>query len=301
MLPCIGINIVMPCLRRHIHNFAGQDFVRPAVAPDIYFIDIISNIECKLFRALSSVPVCIIHSDFALTAVLCTQSPAIFTFVFDVDHVLSLHVLTLDARHSEFCAIPPRVLLVLHIAALSAVDPLVPSGQKGVRSEIPVGLNEALFDVKFTLTVGKFFAFTDDGCAHFYASYSFIPKWTAIQRDSVTAYMPSVILDKIPAIKLPASVIPAAGSDFPFNVVSCSFRYDEITANYLKRIIGENYPEIISVRRILWIQLNAPVFIFLLGLFGSHFLFRLFDGFIVSSDSSTTVSPGSSSSVVTSS
>ena len=89
--------------------------------------------------------------------------------------------------------------------------------------------------------------------------------------------MPAIILRKIIPIKPPAGVIPATGSYVPGHFILCAFRYDQIAVTDFQRSIGENRPVIISVGCILRIQFNAPMFVFLLGLFPGHFLLRLLD------------------------
>ena len=186
VLLCAGVKILMSRLGANIHNAAGQDPVGAALRPYIYLIDILRDIKCKCFCPFSSFLIGVLHHDSALTAVFGAQLPAVFTCFFDADDILSLYILHMDICDSKLHTVSPGVLLVLHIAALSAVDPLVPSRQKGACTEIPMLFHEALFDVKSHLRRAVFFAFADDGHAHFYAPDPLMPERIAVQHDFVT-------------------------------------------------------------------------------------------------------------------
>ena len=106
---------------------------------------------------MASVPVLVSYRHFADSAVLRAKIPAVLTAVADRDDILSFDIFQRDIGHGHVEVSAFRVLRVLHIAVLEAVDPLRPAGQHGTVSETKLTLNIGLcFCIAFRILLLRF-------------------------------------------------------------------------------------------------------------------------------------------------
>ena len=163
LLSALCIILLVGCLCAHKDFSSAENSLGTAVCPYIHTVDIAADIERERFRsALGAVPIRISHGHLALAHVLCAELPAVLIAALYSDHVFSVYR---DIGHSPLEVLSVRILPVLDIDPLPAVDPLLPSGQKAPVVEVKLVLHIAFPDFKLALAeIGD--RIPSDFCAH---------------------------------------------------------------------------------------------------------------------------------------